>query len=238
MENNVTTWLADLATGGEYTRRQFIAEQRLRDYWAVVNSYESLEEDLRWVSESVSGLESDRRLMADHSVRLYWMCFAERLINAALTRAGDRMAEDLASQDRRYDAKSVEATALRHEVERQRGVIATLRQERDILLLQAEESREVLADVRRKRDELRDDAQLVIKEMVSTAPSDAELLKQAIGERNALREELTRVQASAALSDEIAAELRKEIEVLHEIAAEVRRERDSLQSQLGGLTND
>ena len=94
---------------------------------------------------TLRGFESDRALVLAHAVRLYAMvceatdygqevwrqCDLVAAQCVMLARHTNRLLESNAAWNRRHDAATVRAEAMRREVERQRGVIATLRAKRD-----------------------------------------------------------------------------------------------------------
>ena len=112
----------------------------------------------------------ERDLVLDHAIRLYrdrrdrdrnCGTICQELMNEArserayyqaeaesMCRSLNRFMAALAAKDRQYDAVTVRAEALRREVERQRGVIAKLREERDTYLEEWGDSLEVLHDMR------------------------------------------------------------------------------------------
>ena len=125
-------WLANWLTGGKLRRLE--QEARNAEEWVkyMEGVRDVLATELDWALSQCVNHHRDCDSLKAHAVRLYEQR-RETIAEAndavvAFAEGLDRVVNAIPTLLRRYDAKSVEATALRHEVERQRGVIFALRE--------------------------------------------------------------------------------------------------------------
>ena len=157
-------WLANFVTGGDYSRCRERAEMERQHYLSAVDYGERQSEMLLAQTAQTDKLRGEHakeveRLARDMAAvrqaferaeadRDYYQAEAE-----VMCRSLNRFMAAHADKDRQYDAASIQAEALRREVERQRRVIGKLREERDICSMNLQEHREVLAEVREKLEQ-------------------------------------------------------------------------------------